>query len=174
MNLQALDRTRRDNGQTFVLKVLDLGKELRHIHEAAKRICCAPVCSRISQKLRRSGSGRRYDRHGNSANISRARPLIRLQSEVQKSIFKLDSNVYFPPLWGWQSISGSSYGVREFAIPRCLSLANKLQLFVLKTHRFFIGLRTRPQNNQVILQRISLALRSLLKTEGGELFSSEK
>lgn len=26
----------------------------------------------------------------------------------------------------------------------------------------------RPQNNQVTLQRINLALRSLLKTEGGE------
>jgi hypothetical protein len=46
--------------------------------------------------------------------------------------------------------------------PRCLSLANKLQLFVLNTRRFFIGLRTLPQNNQVTLQRISLAFRSLL------------
>jgi len=116
-----------------------------------------------SQQLRRSGSGRRYDLHGNSANINRARPFIRLESEVQKSIFKLDSNVYFPPLLGWQSISGSSYGGGEFATPRCLSLANKLQLFVLNTRRFFTGLRTRPQNNQVTLKRISLAFRSLLK-----------
>ena len=46
---------------------------------------------------------------------------------------------------------------------RCLSLANKLLLFVLKTRRFFIGLRARLQNNRVALQRFSLAFLGLFK-----------
>jgi len=65
--------------------------------------------------------------------------------------------------WGDNQFQEIPMESKSLQPPRCLSLANKLQLFVLNTRRFFTGLRTRPQNNQVTLKRISLAFRSLLK-----------